>query len=213
MPRSGAVESVQRADVDVPEPALRDLWRPEYLERLARAYWAYLSRISLSLFRVVYEPDARIVVLLGRPLALLRFHAPEYETSESRGVVTWRIDRGLLVSRQGRGKGYLRIAVERAENARGARAAAASASPGAGVSAAPPPGPGLARLRVEVSVANFYPLLRGSGRFSRFGAWLYGQTQLRLHVLVCNGFLRSLAGLDLPPSRVGALRAEIEAGV
>jgi hypothetical protein len=185
---------MQRADVDVPESALRDLWRPEYLERLARAYWAYLSRISLSLFRVVYEPDARIVVLLGRPLALLRFHAPEYETSESRGVVTWRIDRGLLVSRQGRGKGYLRIAVERAESE-------------------PPAAPGLARLRVEVSVANFYPLLRGSGRFARFGAWLYGQTQLRLHVLVCNGFLRSLAELDLPPSRVGALRAEIEAGV
>jgi hypothetical protein len=193
VPRSGAVESVQRADVDVPESALRDLWRPEYLERLARAYWAYLSRISLSLFRVVYEPDARIVVLLGRPLALLRFHAPDYQTSESRGVVTWRIDRGLLVSRQGRGKGYLRIAVERAEGT--------------------PTAPGLARLRVEVSVANFYPLLRGSGRFARFGAWLYGQTQLRLHVLVCNGFLRSLSELDLPPSRVGTLRAEIEAGV
>ena len=202
MPRSGAVESVQRADVDIPEAALRDLWGPENLERLARAYWAYLSRISLSLFRVVYEPDARIVVLLGRPLALLRFHAPEYETLESRGVVTWRIDRGLLASRQGRGKGYLRIAVERAEDTRGA-----------GAPAATPPANGLARLRVEVSVANFYPLLRGSGRFARFGAWLYGHTQLRLHVLVCNGFLRSLAELDLPPSRVGALRAEIEAGV
>lgn len=195
MPRSGAVESVQRADVDVPESALRDLWRPEYLERLARAYWAYLSRISLSLFRVVYEPDARVVVLLARPLALLRFHAPEYETSDSGGVVTWRIDRGLLVSRQGRGKGYLRISVRRAGGVEEAGA------------------PGLARLRVEVSVANFYPLLRGSGRFARFGAWLYGNTQLRLHVLVCNGFLRSLAELDLPPSRVGALRAEIEAGV
>ncbi len=47
------------------------------------------------------------------------------------------------------------------------------------------------------------------GRFARFGAWLYGQTQLRIHVLVCNAFLRSLARLDLPPSRVGALAGEI----
>ena len=59
---------------------------------------------------------------------------------------------------------------------------------------------------------NFYPWLRGSGRFARFGAWLYSQTQLRIHVLVCNGFLRSLAALDLPPSRVGSLAGEIVAG-
>ena len=56
---------------------------------------------------------------------------------------------------------------------------------------------------------NFYPWLRGGGRFARFGAWFYGQTQLRIHVLVCNAFLRSLARLDLPPSRVGALAGEI----
>ena len=64
---------------------------------------------------------------------------------------------------------------------------------------------------VRVEVRNFYPWLRGSGRFARFGAWLYGQTQLRIHVIVCNGFLRSLARLNLPPSRVGALAAEIDA--
>jgi hypothetical protein len=198
VPRTGAVESVQRAEVDVPEDLLTELWSPDYLERLARAYWRWLNRISLGLLRVVYEPEARTVVLLFRPFALLRFHAPEYETEPSRGVVTWRIERGLLVAREGRGKGYLRIAVERLDDAE-ARASA-------------PPPPGRARLRLEAAVANFYPWLRGTGWFARFGTWLYSQTQLRIHVLVTNGFLRSLARLDLPPSEVGALRGEIAAG-
>jgi hypothetical protein len=34
--------------------------------------------------------------------------------------------------------------------------------------------------------------LRGTGRFARFGTWLYSQTQLRIHILVTKGFLRSL---------------------
>ena len=35
--------------------------------------------------------------------------------------------------------------------------------------------------------------------FLMFGTWLYSQTQLRIHVLVCNAFLRSLAQTDLWP--------------
>ena len=64
---------------------------------------------------------------------------------------------------------------------------------------------------MSAEVASFYPWLRGAGRFARFGVWLYNQTQMRMHVLVTHGFLRSLAKLELPPSRVGALRGEIEA--
>jgi hypothetical protein len=191
VPQTGAARSTQRAEVLLPAPLLEELWKPEYLERLARAYWAYLSRISLGVLRVVYEPQARTVVLLSRRLPLLRFHAPEYETEVERGSVTWRIDRGLLVSSEGEGRGFLRILVERCDEEAPA---------------------GRARLRVASEVRNFYPWLRGRGRFARFGTWLYSQTQLRIHVLVTNGFLRSLARLDLPPSRVGSLRGEIAGG-
>lgn len=183
---AGAVNSTQEAIASVPEELLAQLWREEYLERLARAYWRYLYRVSLGLIRVVYEPDARIVVLLTRHLPLLRFHAPEYETEADAGTVTWRIERGLLVAREGRGRGFLRIAVRKL------------AEPG--------------RLHLSVQVENFYPFIRGRGRFARFGAWLYGQTQVRIHRLVTFGFLRSLARLDLPPSRVGALAGEIARG-
>ena len=182
----GAVGSAQEAIVDVPEDELAKLWRPENLERLARSYWRFLSRFSLGLIRVVYAPESRTVVLLSRRLPLLRFHAPEYETEGNCGAVTWQIDRGLLVAKQGRGQGYLRIEVRRLDE------------------------PG--RLRVGIAVKNFYPFIRGSGRFARFGAWLYGQTQVRIHRLVTFGFLRSLARLDLPPSRIGALAGEIDAG-
>jgi hypothetical protein len=191
VPATGSVSSVQRAEIELPRETLEWLWRPQYLERLARAYWRYLNRVSLGLLRVVYEPDARTVVLLFRPFALLRFNAPEFETHRDWASVTWRIQRGLLVAGQGRERGYLRIAVRRHDDA-GADSV-------------------LVRLRAEVR--NFYPWVRGSGRFARFGTWLYSQTQLRIHVLVTHGFLRSLARLDLPPSRVGALRGEIDGGI
>ena len=49
-------------------------------------------------------------------------------------------------------------------------------------------------------------------RFARIGAHIYSATQLRIHVIVTNGFLRSLAKLDLPPSTVGALAEEVGEG-
>jgi hypothetical protein len=180
----GAVHSAQEAIVALPPVVLEELWKPEYLERLARAYWRYLSRVSLGLIRVVYTDDSRTVVLLSRRLPLLRFSAPEYEIHDDKAQVAWRIRRGLLVAREGRDRGFLRISVRRRGSA--------------------------GDLHIAVEVRNFYPWLRGRGSFARFGAWLYGQTQVRIHRLVTFGFLRSLARLDLPPSRVGALRAEID---
>lgn len=188
---TGAVSSVQEAEVTMPRELLDRMWKPEYLERLARSYWRWLSYVTLGLIRVVYTDDSRTAVLLTKRLPLLSFRAPEYETGSGLGCVTWPIERGLLVAREGHdGNGFLRIGVER-------RSGADETQPEETVD-------------VRVEVRNFYPWLRGSGRFARFGAWLYGQTQLRIHVLVCNGFLRSLERLDLPPSRVGALAAEID---
>lgn len=188
---TGAVRSVQEATVTMSHELVAELWKPENLERLARSYWRWLSRATLGLIRVVYTYDSRSVVLLSRRLPLLSFHAPEYETEPGVGCVTWRIERGLLVAREGRERnGFLRIRVTRPR-------------------VSDPPADD-ETLRVWLEVRNFYPWLRGPGRFARFGASLYGQTQLRIHVIVCNGFLRSLARLDLPPSRVGALAGEID---
>jgi hypothetical protein len=188
----GPTGSVQEADVILPADLLAKLWRPSYLERLASAYWRYLARISLGMLRVVYRPDGRAVALFHRRLVLLRFRAPRYDTGPGFGQVTWPIERGLLVSLPGRG--HLRISVRRLEPQQA-------------------DGPDLARVRVRSEVQNFYPLLRGRGRFARLGAHLYAATQLRIHVHVTRGFLRSLARLDLPPTSVGMLADDDEGGV
>jgi hypothetical protein len=62
-------------------------------------------------------------------------------------------------------------------------------------------------------VANFYPAIAAGWLphwIARIGGWLYRETQLRIHVIVTNAFLRSLARLELAPSVVGALRARAE---
>lgn len=185
----GSVTTKQVADVTLPRAELERIWSPAYLERLARTYWRFLTRVSLGLLRVLYSDDAREVVLLARPFVLLRFHAPEYEAEGDRGAVTWRIDRGLLVAPAGRGRGYLRISVERPP---------AAQRDGEEVTG-----------RVTSEVANFYPSIGGWGWFARIGRHLYAITQLRIHVIITHAFLRSLARLDLAESRVGALAASL----
>jgi hypothetical protein len=183
VPARGAARSLQEADLELPAEALEELWHPEYLERLAHAYWRYLRKFSLGLIRVFYEPNVRLVSLVFKPLTLLRFRKPRYVTPPGMAQVTWPIERGLLVAPEGRGRGYLRITVRRLEDAP----------------------TGNAVVRVSSEVANFYPVLRFGGPFARLGARFYSLTQLRIHVWVTHGFLRSLAKLDLPPSPVGAL--------
>jgi hypothetical protein len=192
---SGAVRSVQRADLLIEQAALAEIWTPVHLERLARTYWRFLTRVTLGLIRVHYTEGERSVVLVAPPLRLLTFHAPEYEMDRTRGLVRWRIARGLLVSRRGRdGQGYLQIDVRRGQ-------AAAEDSP---LPAEEPTGSdGREQLHVEVEVANFYPSIA-----SRLGRRLYNATQSRIHVIVTYSFLRSLVRLDLDESRVRRFTAE-----
>ena len=176
---TGAVRSVQRADLLLDEAELEAIWTPVHLERLARTYWRFLTRVTLGLVRVHYTEEQRTVVLVAPPLRLLTFDAPEYEMDGTRGLVRWHVARGLLVARKGReGDGYLQIEVSRR--------------------AAPlPDQPHRMRLHVEVAVVNFYPSISG------LSLRLYNATQSRIHVIVTHGFLRSLARLDLAESRVG----------
>jgi hypothetical protein len=176
VPEEGAVDSMQEARLLVVAAALGDLWTRAYLERLANAYWAYLRRISLGVLRTAHDPDGGRTVRLAGAIGLLRFHAAAYSIDERTGSVEWRIDRGLLVAKSGRGRGFLRFDLVREGE--------------------PPPG-AQAEITVRASVRNFYPWLRGTGRFARIGTRLYGATQLRIHVWVTQGFLRSISRLEV----------------
>lgn len=174
----GAVHSVQSAELTLPQAEFARLWTPANLENLGRTYWRFLSRSTLGLVRVKYTEQHRSVVLLCRPLVLLRFAAPEYQLETGRGRISWRIVNGVLVSRKGGGSGWLAVDV---------RSVAADAD--------------TATLSVEVEVANFYPAIA-----SRLSTTVYEATQAFVHVLVTHAFLRSLATLELAESKVGKLR-------
>lgn len=177
---NGAVRSVQGADIVLSDELFAEMWTTETLERLARTYWSYLTYVTLGLVRVYYTEGERYVCLLFQPFKLLTFQAPEYETEDQRGIVRWRIDKGLLVAARGRGgDGFLEIDVRRLECDE----------------------PGKQRVNVEVEIANFYPQIA-----SRLGRWLYTNTQSRIHVLVCHGFLRRLARRELDESVTGKYR-------
>jgi hypothetical protein len=173
---SGAVTSRQAADIVLPAHALAGLWDPEHLERVARTYWVTLQRFMLGLIHVHYTETERTVVFLIPQLRLLTFKAPEYEMDRCHGIVRWRIEKGLLVSKRGTsGDGYLEIDIERHDEVER----------------------GKVRLHVAVEVANYYPRLGGLSRR------LYANTQSRIHVISCNFFLRRLVRRDLATSRIG----------
>jgi hypothetical protein len=183
MDDTGAVTSVQAANITMPERELDAIWTPMHLERLARTYWKYLSRVTLGLIRVEYSDTERAVVLIARPFVLLRFQPPDYEMSGGHGTVRWRIIDGVLVAR--RDHGHLEIEVDRC----------------------PADRPDFVRVHVEVEVANFYPAIA-----TWVARWFYVQTQSRIHVLVTHGFLRSLARLELEQSAVGRFAADGDGG-
>jgi hypothetical protein len=177
--RDGAVRSVQTAELTIDSEDLAPLWNAASLENLARTYWRFLGRVTGRLIRVVYGDNERSVTLVGRPLTLLRFEAPEYVLERDHGTVRWRIRDGLLVARSGKGCGFLALDVSRLGEAAGR-----------------------VTLRIEVEVANFYPAIAEG-----FSMPVYEATQSAIHVLVTHAFLRSLAGLDLAKSKVGRLAA------
>jgi hypothetical protein len=174
----GAVHSVQAAKLTLPREEFARLWTPANLENLGCTYWRFLSRSTLGLVRVKYTEHDRSVVLLLRPLVLLRFAAPEYQLERGRGRISWRIIDGLLVSHAGDESGWLAVDVRSVESDADS-----------------------ATLSVEVEVANFYPAIA-----SRLSVTVYEATQAFVHVLVTHAFLRSLATLELAESKVGKLR-------
>ncbi|MGK2954729.1 MAG: hypothetical protein ACSLFI_03530 [Solirubrobacterales bacterium] len=172
---TGALKCTQTALITVDEQIFEQIWTPSTLELLARSYWRFVRKRSLGLIRVSYRPDSQTVVLVSSRIPLLRFRSPEFHTGTDEASVTWPIEKGLLVAPTGRGKGFLRIAVRHSGECEDR--------------------PGRQRLEVTSEVSNFYPWIRGTGWFARLGTWIYSQTQLRTHIWVTKGFLRSLEGL------------------
>ncbi len=190
--KTGPIGCVQTALITVDDAVFEQIWTPSTLELLARSYWRFIRRRSLGLIRMSYAPGSRSVNLVSRRIPLLRFHEPEFDSGPDYGRVEWPIDRGILVAQEGRSQGYLRIEVRR-DSERPAK-------------------PGHQAMTVSSEVVNFYPWIRGTGWFARTGTWIYSQTQLRIHLWVTRGYLRSLADLPSSVIREGEDPAAASAG-
>src|SRR5206468_11603822 len=94
-------------------------------------YWRFLSHVALGLIRVRCTSDECLLVVVGRPLVLLAFKAPDLAQGDDGVSIWWPITGGLLLSRDGRADpGVLRISIIRL---------------------------GGHRVRAEVSVTGFVP--------------------------------------------------------
>lgn len=91
----GLDSSCQVALVDGLSPTLFSL---SGLERAARSYWRFLSRLSLGLLWVSYGDDR---ALMCGPLPVLRFSAPHYSLDSQQATVRWFIEGGLLAAQTG----------------------------------------------------------------------------------------------------------------
>ena len=177
VPVAGPLRSAQEAELALDPELSQRIWTPHLAERLGRAYWLFLESRSRGLLRVASMAGGPSVRIAGRPrLELLRFRAPRYQRDPGFAAVRWPIAGGLLVGREGRGRGQLQLDV---------RASGRDAA-------------GRELVRARSSVRSYYPLLRGRGRLARVGVLLYAQTQGRIHTAITRAFLRSLVALDLP---------------
>jgi hypothetical protein len=172
---AGPLQSIQSAEV---LPAGGEASDPNrrVLERAGDAYWRLVGRRFAGVIRAVFHDGRPAVVLLTRWFPLLRFGQPRYEPLDRGGSITWPIVDGLLVSREGRNQGFLRLSIERI---------------GEGEAPERP------TLKATLEVHDFYPSIRSSGRLAGIGTRLYGATQRRVHRLTSRAFLRSLARVDL----------------
>ncbi len=167
---AGRARSIQAAELTLRPTTFEAIFSPGGLDLVGRAYWRFLTRITLGLVRVIRTPDAELVVLLARPAVLLAFGRPDHVLESDRRLITWQIRGGLLAVRQpGRdpdGAGLLRIEIRPLDRQPSGRPA----------------------IRVEVSVVGFRPAIA-----RLFGPTVYARTQARVHVFVTHGFMRSLA--------------------
>ena len=91
----GAVESEQRVRLERPVVEFSSAGA----ERLGRAYWREVRRLTLSAVRVHERSGGLELRLLGRGPALLRFGRPAIEATPERATCRYPIQGGLLASR------------------------------------------------------------------------------------------------------------------
>ena len=186
--RSGAVGSVQEAEIIVERDFLERIWTPDSLELLARGYWAFLRKPSSGSSGSIYAHDvADRDRVRPDPAAPLR--RPQL-----------RDRRRARAASPGRSTAASSSPARAA--ARATCASRSSAATATGSTTRPTPKLDEVRLIARVEVENFYPGLRGRGWFARWSA--PGSTRRRScgsTSIVCNALPALPADARLPRRR------------
>lgn len=167
-PAGAPVITRQRLEATGVGSAADELTRREGLLWLERVYWDFLERTFLGVLRIGRTAEGREIALLVPTLVLLRLGAPRLTEWPGGGSVAWPIQRGLLVAPPGRGRGVLRLTVE--------RVAGADTDDG--------------RVLLGSEVEGYLPSVAGWGLAARLAAPIYRVTQLQVHVVLTHAFLR-----------------------
>jgi hypothetical protein len=137
-----------------------------------------VERFTLGIIRTYANADVIEFRLAGSGMALIRFAAPLHEKGGGAEQTILQICGGMLVQPRECDRGQLAFIVENSA----------------------------AGIRLTLQLADFCPLLLGSGRPSRWRKWLYRLTQAYIHKLVTVRFLRlvyrQLTGRKLPVKTV-----------
>ena len=141
--RRGALDPGRRRH-DARASELEEIWTPMYLERLARTYWRYLSRVTLGLIRVDYTDASAASCCCAARSCCCASTRPSTRSTRDRGIVRWRIARRRCSS-PARAR-RRRLPGDRRPPLPGGRARARR------------------RIHVEVEVANFYPAIADLAR-------------------------------------------------
>ena len=123
--RRGGALGAGRRPADARE-ALDEIWRRATSSAWRAPTGASSPAARSGSIRVKYTERERYVCLLFRPFVLLALPGARVRDGRRRAaIVRWRIERGVLVSRDGRGgNGYLEIDIQRCPPTSRARAAA-----------------------------------------------------------------------------------------
>ena len=139
----------------------KSLLTPAYL---VESYLAFLRKCTFAIVQPAQAGGKTALALFGSSLRLLIFSGPEFSENGRTQSATLRIEGGLLVQRNGCGKGMLSFIIEIAEEG----------------------------LLVAVEVCDYCPLLLGGRKSSKMRKWFYRCTQAFVHRLITVRFLAHL---------------------
>ena len=109
--RTAPSEAKQVAEVTLPRAELERIWSPEYLERLARTYWSFLSRFSLGLIRVLYTRTRARSCSSRAPSCCFASASRSTTSTPTAARSPGRSIAACWWHRRGRGRGFLRLSV------------------------------------------------------------------------------------------------------